>query len=258
MNKSFLNRLAVIFAAAAVSVTSLTSCLDEKDPEFNVDMAGYIWQSDDNGKQKFEPLLWITSSHRDFPLETVEMKSTKNTINFAHVENNDYQMVSKGSFSAITDFSNNYQVTAVAKGGELVSSPLELKFEAGDTISVVEVKDFKADTTQITCKLKESKNIAGVGIIITPFSTTMAPSKVNSIYKVFDYTNYTMTMDGKPVFKDGWMDIKFPIKMNNLLSNAMKYDICKVNIFVLYRGIARESTTEKTWAKGAWHFEEDR
>lgn len=237
-------------AIALVAGATLTSCLEEKEPSFNVTMTGYIWQTQVQASQRFDPVLWITSDNIAYPLESVTMTCSKNSIEFfSPSEKNDFVMVSNGNFATIEELDNTYEITAVARDGHMVQSEFRFGLKATDTIPPVTVSDITYNKGLLTFTLNELENCGAVGILVTPYSRTTSPRRTNAVYQIITA--------GAPEFTDGKREFKYALNLETLLASFGEGldEQCKVNVFVANKGLARESNAEQTFLKGKSTFE---
>lgn len=245
MKKAFL--IALGFVATAVA---FTSCVDDDKEPFEVKTTGYVLEEGEGVNTTFTPYFYFTSTSATYELDTIRIVAEKgeSEVTFMGLERYfEYGFRTGGHtpFKKASTMNSKYNLTAIAKTGDVYQNAFELKFSDEEIIGPIQMEGFKFNGNRIGVNVKEMKNIVYLGFMFCAYNKDAKPDRMNNTYFI---------VERNPIFTTGAKDLTQEFSSDYQLGA----DFVQVKVFAVSQsGIYRESEP-KTIAKGGKTFEEDK
>ena len=154
------------------SLITLNSCTETDDDNLQIKLEGYILQTEADGARRFTPNYFITSISEGRKLRSVEMYSSKHTIEFERYTDYSFRTTGNDFTPSPDDLNGNYTITATSDNGEYALISLTLTYEPSDTLSTVAIDSITYNNNYINAWLKPVDGGYNYGFIVSPYDNS--------------------------------------------------------------------------------------
>lgn len=199
-----------------------TSCVDETDNNFELQISGFILQEGDGNAKVYTPYYYFSSNSLDYKLSSVEiMKSGSGDNLLSAVKFSDYIFFAADTLQlkTPTELNGNYYLVGKTTTGLSSQKQLTLEYAETDTLSPIVLDNFAYDGKKISITINEVPEAYKIGLILTAFNEGETPKRYSDAY----YTLATMP---------SWINGKVSLSMSFSSEMNLMADYAAVKVFV--------------------------